>query len=497
MGESNGEWGDQPDDATRERRDIWHSFDPLNSVTSPVLDKFLASKGLDKSDLSRIGARFDGSSQALVFFYSEGLKYRSILDGRRWNEEGTEFTRPKLVRSQSLDKTAQGVIIAEGETDAAALSRHAPLWDIAVLPAGSKGVSQGVAATLSRYEHILIANDADEAGDLGAKALGEMLPHSQRLRPPVDGLDWCRWLADFDGDFDPLEYAAAPIKIWFTLREYLEADLGTVPERNWFEHGILPVRGQLVFHAAMKSLKSVLMSEMGRALATGTPLAGRYGYTRREAGHGAKVLSFQMEVPPGEYQSRMLAILKAAPEEQHESLLNNMMFYHLADNALPRLRAGKDFYSLVQSVAEDAEAEVLMFDPLQRMTGGSNTDKGYEMDPILDAFAELQSAGFTVVYAHHNNKAGRNVADPYSMTGTQRFGADADSICSLFTPKNSHFDNEDLGQKERNFTWTLRNGFARGASVRVSPDSEDPELMHIEFGDLVTNSADPDEEEMY
>ena len=40
---------------------------------------------------------------------------------------------------------------AEGETDAAALSRHAPAWDIAILPAGSKGLPTGIAESLTGY----------------------------------------------------------------------------------------------------------------------------------------------------------------------------------------------------------------------------------------------------------------------------------------------------------------------------------------------------------
>ncbi len=496
MGESNGEWGSLPDDEQRARRDTWLGFQPLSEVSHPALAKFCEARGLESADLSRVGARWDRSQQALCYFFPEGLKWRSLVDDRRWNEEGTQFTRPRIVTNR-IGASPPGIIVAEGETDAAALSRHCPSWDIAILPAGSKGLSDGVANSLSAYEVVLLGNDNDEAGNEGANVLLAKLPRSRRLRPPLDGEDWCSYLSDFEGDFDPLEYAANRPRIWFTLGEFLDADLGSASERNWYENGILPVRGQLVFHAALKSLKSVLMGELARSLATGTPLANRYEYTRRAAGEGAKVLLFQLEVPPGEYQSRMLAVLKATPEEERDSLRENIRLYRLGDNALPRLRVDRDFLPLVRAVAEEAEAEVIMFDPLQRMTGGSNTDKGYEMDPILDAFGELQAAGFTVVYAHHNTKAGRNIADPYSMTGTQRFGADADSICSLFTPKNSQFDNEELGQKERNFTWTLRNGFARGASIRVCEDADSPGLMLVEFGDLVVDNADPEQEELY
>lgn len=496
MGESNGEWGDQPNDAARERRDLWASFQPLHLVSHPLLAAFLDERGLEAADLSRVGARWDSEAQALCYFFSEGLKWRPI-DGRsRWTEEGVTFSRAKIVTNK-VGTTPPGIIVAEGETDAAALSRHAPAWDIAILPAGSKGLPTGIAESLVDYEVVLLGNDADEAGDLGAKALQEKLPRSRRLRCPLAGGDWCEYLATFEGTFDPMDYAGTPQRTWFTLGEYIEADLGEAPERNWYEHGILPVRGQLVYHAAMKSLKSVLMTEMGRSLATATPFAGKYEYVNVMHPDGAKVLMINLEVPPGEYQSRMLAVLGQTAPEDREKLLENMRFYHLADNVLPRLRVDKDFLPLVGGVAADAGADVIMFDPLQRMTGGSNSDKSYEMDPILDAFAELQSAGFTIVYAHHNTKAGRNTPDPYSMTGTQRFGADADSICSLFTPKNSTFDNEELGQKERNFSWTLRNGYARGGSIRVCEDPNASGLMYVEYGDLVTDHSDPDQEVLY
>ena len=163
MGESNGEWGNQPDDASRARRDTWLGFQPLSEVSSPLLSRFLEDRGLDVSDLSRVGARWYGSEQALVYFFSEGLKYRSLVgENRRWNEEGVEFTRPRVVTNR-LGEVPPGVIVAEGETDAAALSRHASSWDIAILPAGSKGLSDAVANSLSAYEVVLLGNDADEA----------------------------------------------------------------------------------------------------------------------------------------------------------------------------------------------------------------------------------------------------------------------------------------------------------------------------------------------
>ena len=110
------------------------------------------------------------------------------------------------------------------------------------------------------------------------------------------------------------------------------------------------------------------------------------------------------------------------------------------------------------------------------------------MDVLLDFFAELQNQGITVIACHHNNKAsGANSRDPNAMVGTQRFSGDADSICSVWHDKAAMVqdDNTD-GIKQRNFTWTLRNGSAGGRSISAFPDDVDEHLVHIEFDELLS-----------
>lgn len=489
MGESNDEWGQQHTDAARARRDRWLALPSLHDAESKILDQFLDERGLTREDLARIGARWNGVRQELCFFYADGLKWRSVDTGARRTEEGIEFLHLKVVKAQSGDGTR--AIVAEGETDAAAIAKHAPTYDVLVLPAGALYFPDSGWKMLNQYELVLVALDADKAGDTGAQAILDRCAHARRLRPP-EGSDWgSALLTDPWGDTDPAELTRAR-RLWYTLGEVLDANLGEYEDNHWFEHGILPRRGVMIFHAAMKSLKSVVQNELAVSLATGRPFADHFKFLGAEP---AKVLMFQMEIPPFDYQSRLIGTMLQTPEEYHELLKENFRVYKIADGEMPRLK-GTDpaFLSLIRSVADDAEADVLVFDPLQRMTHGSNMDKSDEMNPILDAFAELASEGRAIVFSHHNNKAGRNVADPYAMTGTQRFGADVDTVCSLYRPHEAVEDDNPDGIKERNFSWTLRNGFAPSRSVRTEPHPDNPHLMVVRFGDPITAGGDVEPE---
>jgi 5S rRNA maturation endonuclease (ribonuclease M5) len=488
MGESNGEWGQQDSDPARDRRDRWLALSPLDKAASPVLDAFLKARALDYADLTRVGARWDAHEAALCFFYADGLKWRQPGTDKRWNEDtGIEWHNIKVVKRVKAEEGPHGIIVAEGETDAAALARHAPAYDVGVLPAGARGIPDGAYDVLRRYERVLVALDADTAGDEGASKILEHVPQAQRLRPPEDQ-DWCEVLAQGgwpNGVADPAELAQVRKRVWYTLGEVIDADLGTYDDNHWFEHGILPRQGLMIFHAALKSLKSVVQNELAVSLATGTPFAGAFGFLPDAP---ARVLMFQLEIPPFDYQQRLVGVSLGIDEAHRELLRDNFLVYKIADGEMPRLRGGdKGFLSLVLGVAEDAEADVVMFDPLQRMTHGASMDKADEMDPILDAFAELQRLGYAVVYSHHNNKAGRNIADPYAMTGTQRFGADVDTVCSLYRPRAAVQDDNAEGIKERNLAWTLRNGFAPSRSVRVNPNPDTPELMVVTFDEPITD----------
>lgn len=494
MGNSNGEWGDYANDpVVAARWDTWAALPDLPD-NHPPLDKWLERKGLTKADLYRLGTRWGSLNgrPALVYFFPDGLKYRT-LDGKRGTEPGVTFDRFKFIKAALGPATE--VIVAEGETDAALLSRLAPSCDIAVLPAGAKHVTDTMRAELERYDVTWVALDNDEAGNEGAKKLPGV-----RVVPPNGAVDWCdAYVAGHLGDgtsgtaLDLSACLVAPppgavIEV-FSVRQVLAADLGDYKDNHWFDNGILPVRGLMVLHGPMKSLKSFVSLELARALACGDTFAESYPFIR-PVPH-ARVLLFQFEVSPFDFQRRLDVMTWDMNTALLDKFKDNFFTVGIADNTLPRVKVtDKDFRDTVLRYAEVAEADVVMFDPLQRMTGVANLDKSHELEPLMATFTALQDRGHTVVFTHHNNKDNKHGGDSYAGAGSQRISADADSICSMKWVKDVHRpdDNAD-GVKERNFDWNLRSGHAAPASVRTMPHPRDVREAKVEFGHAITASV--------
>ena len=53
------------------------------------------------------------------------------------------------------------------------------------------------------------------------------------MRPPSEGADWCSVLADLEEEFDPLDYAEKPTRVWFTMGELIDADLIVGVDDTW------------------------------------------------------------------------------------------------------------------------------------------------------------------------------------------------------------------------------------------------------------------------
>lgn len=488
------EWYEHAGDPASEDR--WERFQKYSALpeSHPSLDKFLADKGLVRSDLDRLGVRYtvDNGEPSLVYLFPDGIKYRSLASTgprpRRWSEPGVEWSRCKIVRAQRPD--AEVVVVAEGETDGALLSRLMPQNDIAILPAGATTVKPSMLAQLEQYTVVLAALDNDPAGNEGSQKILSGLPgKAKRLRPPDGHTDWCE--AEVAGALSGWTPAPEePPRMIFTFRDVVDADLGSTADNNWFSDDILPVGGLCIVHAPKKSLKSVLAIEMVRALTTGTAFAGAYDFIN-PAGP-PKVGVFQMEIRPQAFQRRLLAWSHLMPASQFDAFLSNAFAYQIADNKLPRVKVTQpEFKGVVEDFLGTTGATVLLFDPLQRLTGEGDLDRANEMEKLLDYFAELQNQGITIIACHHNNKAaGKNARDPNAMTGTQRFGADADSICSVYHDPSCMIDDDNSDRlRQRNFAWTLRNGSAVGRSITVGPSDVDPDLMTVKFDQLYTKDA--------
>jgi hypothetical protein len=465
---------------------LWDSYYFLPEPGDHLLfDDFCIRKGVSRTDLARIGTKMTKNGE-LAWLFPGGIKYRD-LGGNRRTSQGAKLDRFKVVDTPGA---RLGWIIAEGETDAAALARACPDYGILIMPAGAKAVSdEMVDDVVTKYAPVYCALDADEAGDEGAAKMPGL-----RMRPPEPHNDWAEALSvgAYAEPIDPVCFSTGPPRTVFSFREVLAADLGTYADNNWYDDGILPVRGTCIVHGEQKSLKSVVLMELIRGLSTGTDFAGYVGYLRDKP---ARVLLFQFEVPPHDFQLRVegVALSNTSSPEDYAAFLDNAGAYMIANNVMPSLDATKDtFLDEVLRAADDFEADVLCFDPFQRMSGSANINQQNEIAAMLSRFHELNRRGFTVVMCHHSSKN----LDPRkstSITGSQRFGADVNSICTLYHKPELHLpDYNQDGIRQRNLLWTLRSGAVGERGVETRKDTLDPasHRMQVTFREPYTDNHD-------
>lgn len=492
---SNGEWGTLANDTEAQER--WEKFMLLDALprygSHRLLDRLCDKKGLSPGDLASIGCRLGNwaGREALVYFFPDGLKYRVLEDDSRASEPGVRWVKGKIVPSTTLH--AKGCIVAEGETDGAQLHRLFHDYDVMMLPAGAKHITDTIISQLQKYEQVFVALDSDDAGDAGAARLLEAVSGAQRMRPPDQMNDWCEWAVTTGATpiLDPVAFAESAPRITFSLGEVLRAPLGEYEDNHWYKQPILPVGGLAVIHAAKKSGKSFWQLEWLRSLATGTTFANAYEPVSAEP---ARVLLFQFEVLPFDFQQRALVAWQDTDDEHRELLEANFFTYHLGDGTIPRMRVVDGLIDTVRRAADECDARVLAFDPIQRMTGGADQAKSNEMDPLLDTFAQLQAEGYTVIFSHHNNKAsGKGSRDANAMSGTQRFAADPDTLCSIWHDKFMIADDNPDMVKQRNVTWELRNGAASGRSFTMRPNPENDALVKITFDEMLTSDVYDDD----
>lgn len=435
MAESNAEWGElaQYDD---ELARLWDTYEPLPEPgANPVLDSFVKRKNIDIPALLRLGARLSEST-VIVYGFPGGIKYRDLVTDSRWAYAGSEFTHLKIVR-HGPERTEQ-VIVAESETDAARLTMLYDV-DVAIMPAGAKRWTQQFADDLDPYTHVLIGLDNDEAGEIGTHKIEESVPNTTRFGSPV--ADW----ADVgDDNVPPLPAPISQPPDDQRGRVVFGPDLRTleVPDvASWFEHALLPIGGLLMLHGWKSSFKSWMALDMMRAIAENEPWA-----LFEPTEEAAKVAVIQAEIPWPYLRERL--------DQMH--ILDHPNFGVHRPQFRPELHAGnvKQEDAMLADLVESG-VQVALFDPIRRFMG-AGTDPNLEKDArkLLAFFERLNMEGITVVFVHHDNKAGRNgPGDVANTTGSGAFPGDPDTVVSISLPPK-----HELNDPLRNLHFTIRNG---------------------------------------
>jgi len=133
------------------------------------------------------------------------VKSRELGSGERTAEPGSTFVEAQVFGNPQ----APSWYLFEGESDAArGLELVSGKTAVMVLPAGALTFRREWADVIPRGATIYCCHDADEAGDKGAAKIARILGSGTvRLRPPVEGGDWCDWPGDHE-DFAELVVSA-------------------------------------------------------------------------------------------------------------------------------------------------------------------------------------------------------------------------------------------------------------------------------------------------
>jgi AAA domain len=196
--------GDAP---KRDMTDAWGKLTPVMDADDRArgrIARFCDRKRITVEALAAFGARYAVRRELPCLAYAGtngngkvvAIKYRPI-DGPSseiFNEDESVWVRPIIAG----DPTSLNWMISEGETDAARLYElTGGNAGILVLPCGALTFKTQWADTIPRGATVALCHDADDPGDQGAAKAAQILGgRTIRVRPPIDGGDWCDW----DGD---------------------------------------------------------------------------------------------------------------------------------------------------------------------------------------------------------------------------------------------------------------------------------------------------------
>jgi hypothetical protein len=181
----------------------WEQLPPVASVNGDLEQRvqlFCESKLISLEALAQLDARVAvrrGGGVWLAFAGRNGdgvvtaIKYRLLGAHEFEAEQPSTWLRPIVIGKR--DSLAWAVV--EGETDAAWF------WDrlgdeaaILVLPTGARTFRAEWASGIPRGATVYLCHDADADGDAGAEKAARIVGgETVRVRPPLEGGDWCEW----------------------------------------------------------------------------------------------------------------------------------------------------------------------------------------------------------------------------------------------------------------------------------------------------------------
>jgi hypothetical protein len=462
---------EKPAPELRDHSAAWERLEPiatLNGTLRERIESFAASKHITLAALEALDTRIDvrGKGPEIRLAWASttligerrvvtALKYRNIATGERQALKPSVFVRPLIIgNTGSLD-----VFVAEGESDGARL--YDLVGDVAtvlVAPAGALTWKRAWENWLLRGATVHLCHDADAAGDEGAAKAAKLISgHTVRVRPPVEGGDWCDWPGE-RREFVQI-VAAARAEAQTAGIEPLDLDdllAGPVPETSWLWRGWL-ARGDLALVVADPKVgKSLTALGLAAATRLGLPFLG----DRCERG---RVGVFDYENPLEEVQKRLHAF--GIGPHDHEGIV----YFHMPLLDLATMEAAQ----LLEDLIRRHELDLVVLDSVRRAAPGLDENDSQSVSSVFSPLRRVSAlTGATVLAVHHARKRiGDNPTEAGQMVrGSGDLVASVDTLLYLRAKEAGSFTLEHAA--------TRRGLPHEPILVRIDADDERLELVN-------------------
>ena len=385
----------------RDHTHRWEQLQPLGTVNGDLQQRvlrFCAAKRISPEALLMLEPRLRVGAGGRVEIAFAGrapngavvaIKYRHLEGASSETRAEAPSTWLRPIIAGQVDAAVW--LIAEGETDACRLLDLAPAGAcVLVLPCGAKTFRSEWADSIPRGATVYLCHDADQAGDEGAAKAARIIGgKTLRLRPPVQGGDWCDWDGDREqfGELVGEARSAEPVLEVLTARE-----LCALPDP---EHGDELLGPLIVRSARMIVLghtgagKSTLISRLLAASIRGDEFLDWQG-----AG-GIRALVVDLE----QSQADAKRMLREAGLEQSDAI-----GYSLVPDGLA-LDSDDAQLAAVEQAIIDGGFSVVVFDPYYKAHRAEDANAERQIDDLMRRLDGLRARhGFALMLGAHPRK---------------------------------------------------------------------------------------------
>jgi AAA domain len=377
----------------------WERFRPLGEADEVVLARiqhFCEGKRISLTALECMGTRWtvrNGGAVWLAWAASAQLngtrvvtavKARELGSGERSAEPGSVFVEPLVLGNPQ----APNWYLFEGESDAArGLELVGGKAAVMVLPAGALTFRPEWASVIPRGATVYCCHDADEAGDRGAAKVARIIgSRAVRLRPPVEGGDWCDWPGERE-QFAEL-VAAGVGEAVLELRSARELCALPDPPEDEQLLGPLLLRGQrLVLGAHTGEGKTSMALQIARALTEKTEFL-------EWQGAGGRVLVLDAEQGLRTVKRRLREV------GLHES--DGVDYVRVPDGLA--LDSDERHVAEVEQALEQGGYTLVVADPLYKLHTGDSNDEREAVDLMRRFDGWRERFGFALLLPVHCRK---------------------------------------------------------------------------------------------